>query len=100
MARYRKKPVEVEAAQWDGTAEEATRIIEWILAAGATARYVCSTPDRCAQHNGDTPHSIAIDTLEGTMRADLGDWVIKGVKGEFYPVKPDIFAATYEPVED
>ena len=40
-----------------------------------------------------------IETFEGTMRADLGDWIIRGVKGELYPCKPDIFAATYEPVE-
>ena len=41
---------------------------------------------------------VSIRTLEGTMRADEGDWIIKGVQGEFYPCKPDIFAATYEPV--
>lgn len=41
---------------------------------------------------------IEIDTLEGTMRANYGDWIIKGVKGEFYPCKPDIFDATYDPV--
>jgi len=40
-----------------------------------------------------------IVTLEGEMRADLGDWIIKGVKGEFYPCKPDIFEATYEEVK-
>jgi hypothetical protein len=40
---------------------------------------------------------INIKTLEGTMRADIGDWIIKGVKGELYPCKPDIFEATYEP---
>lgn len=47
------------------------------------------------------PHCRAafIKTLEGEMRADLGDWIIKGVKGEFYPCKPDIFEATYERVE-
>lgn len=39
-----------------------------------------------------------IQTLEGTMRAEVGDWIITGVKGERYPCKPDIFAATYEPV--
>ena len=43
---------------------------------------------------------VEIVTLEGTMRADPGDWIITGVKGERYPCKPDIFAATYEPVED
>ena len=43
--------------------------------------------------------TVLIETLEGTMRADPGDWVVTGVKGERYPVKPDIFHATYEPVE-
>ena len=43
---------------------------------------------------------IIIRTLEGDMRADDGDWIIKGVKGEFYPCKPDIFAATYEPADE
>ena len=43
---------------------------------------------------------ISINTLEGTMKADLGDWLIKGVKGEFYPIKNDIFEATYEQVEE
>ncbi|MBK6858030.1 MAG: hypothetical protein IPG97_16160 [Microthrixaceae bacterium] len=41
-----------------------------------------------------------IPTLEGTMRADVGDWIIRGVQGEFYPCKPDIFEVTYEVVED
>jgi hypothetical protein len=98
MARYRKRPVEIEAVQWDGTADGATRIIDWILANGSTATYICSDPDRCAGTDGDTPHSIAIRTLEGTMRANLGDWIIRGVQGEFYPCKPDVFAATYEAV--
>jgi hypothetical protein len=40
-----------------------------------------------------------IHTLEGDMRADVGDWIIRGVKGEFYPCKPDVFAATYEPAD-
>lgn len=42
---------------------------------------------------------IVIETLEGDITASLGDWIIKGVKGEFYPCKPDIFDATYEPAE-
>jgi hypothetical protein len=52
-------------------------------------------------HAGNKTISFAyinISTLEGTMRADLGDWIIKGIKGEFYPCKPDIFEATYEQV--
>lgn len=49
--------------------------------------------------SGDDPHAM-IHTLEGVMRANVGDWIIRGVAGEFYPCKPDIFAATYEPVAD
>lgn len=100
MARYRKLPVEIDAIQWDGTATGATSIIDWILDSGSTANYVCSNPDRCSENDGDTPHSISIRTLEGDMRAELGDWIIKGVQGEFYPCKPDIFAATHEAVTD
>lgn len=43
---------------------------------------------------------IMIDTLEGRMKASLNDWIIKGIKGEFYPCRPDIFEATYEPVDN
>jgi hypothetical protein len=99
--RFRKRPVEIEARQWDGTADGATRIIDWILGHGSTASYICSNPDRCQENDGDTPHSISIHTLEGTMRADLDDWVIREPfptgDRQFYPCKPDIFAKTYEP---
>ena len=100
MSKFRKKPVVIEARQWDGTAGGASPIIDWILTHEETARYVCSDPDRCAEHNGDTPHYIDIVTLEGTMRADLNDWIIQGVAGEFYPCKPDIFEMTYEAVDE
>lgn len=100
MPKYRNRPVEIDAVQWDGTAAGATRLIDWVIAGGGTATYVCSDPDRCADTNGDTPHSIAIRTLEGTMSADLGDWIIKGVEGEFYPCKPSVFEATYELVTE
>lgn len=99
MARYCKKPVEIDAVQWDGTADGATPIIDWILGNGSTANYVCSNPDRCSETDGDTPHWISIRTLEGDMTASVGDWIIRGVQGEFYPCKPDIFAATYEAVD-
>jgi len=52
---------------------------------------------RAYRHCGRNP--IFINTLEGKMRADPGDWIITGVKGEQYPCKPDIFSATYEPVK-
>lgn len=91
--KFREKPI--EAMQYDGTPETATPIIEWVLDNGGTARYICSDPDRCNKYAGDCPHWIGVRTLEGEMRAILGDWVIRGVQGEFYRCKPDVFAASY-----
>jgi hypothetical protein len=88
VPKFRKKPVEIEAVQWDGTATGATPIIDWVLATG----------ERSARYDDEHEPVLQIDTLEGTMRASAGDWIIRGVKGEFYPCKPDIFEATYEPV--
>ena len=102
---YRKKPVVIEATQWDGTAEGATPIIDWILSgdgiAGWRDRHVQGiTPYRPDDINEIvTPAHIWIRTLEGEMRADPNDWLIRGVIGEFYPVKPAIFSETYEPVQ-
>lgn len=98
MQTYRKKPVVVQAMQWDGTAEGATPIIQWVLTGEHAARYECKNRP-CDGHPG-YPHVIEIDTLEGPMTASPGDWVIRGVKGEFYPCKPDIFDATYEAVNE
>jgi hypothetical protein len=94
--KFRKKPVVIEAMQWDGTATAATPILDWTLSHGSTASYRCADPDRCSENEDD--HTIAIPTPEGTMSATAGDWIIRGVQGEFYPCKPDIFAATYEAV--
>jgi hypothetical protein len=85
MGYYRKRPVVIEAVHWDGSVECATRIIDWALAYDGTIRY----------HDEDD--ALAVDTIEGTMQAQTGDWIIRGVKDEFYPCKPDIFEATYEP---
>lgn len=94
--RFRKKPVEVEAMQWDGTADGATPIIDWVLQNGGRAKYYCSHDMGCP--GTLEGHTISIRTLEGSMQTSPGDWVIRGIKGEFYPCKPDIFAATYEAV--
>lgn len=96
-AKYRKKPVEIEAWQWDGTAAAAGPILDWILAGDGTAHYACDPDEGCSGESRG--HTIAIDTLEGTITASPGDWIIRGVKGEHYPCKPDIFAATYDAVE-
>ncbi|OCB44960.1 hypothetical protein A5722_30930 [Mycobacterium vulneris] len=92
--RFRKLPVEIEAMTWGGTTERATAIIDWILSNGGTARFACAQPDS-GPCKPEKPHTIAIDTLEGAIHASPGDWIIRGVQGEFYPCKPDIFAKTY-----
>lgn len=79
--KYRKKPVVIEAQKWDGSKESATKLLHWM--------FPDIEPDAEA-------NELTIDTLEGKMRVSPGDWVICGVKGEFYPCKPDIFEATYE----
>ncbi len=85
MAFYRKKPVIVVAWQVSAFMDTADELARWC---GGAVRFTYS--------NGVPIPHIEIKTLEGTMRADMGDWIIKGVQGEFYPCKPDIFAATYE----
>jgi hypothetical protein len=83
MLKFRKKPVVVEAVQFTGAnAEECCKFI------GRERLNSC----------GDG--YIGIRTLEGSMTATPGDWIIRGVKGEFYPCKPDIFEQTYEAVSD
>lgn len=87
--KYRKRPVVVEAVQFHGGIREIPALVGM-----AFPRTVTFRPER-----GDYGSAI-ISTLEGEMEARPGDWIIKGVQGECYPCKPDIFAATYEPVED
>jgi hypothetical protein len=91
--RYRKKPVEIDAMQFDGTPDTATQIIDWALANNVVITYHCPDGDACRRDS----HVLHVSTLEGTMTALPGDWIIRGVAGEFYPCKPAIFAATYEP---
>ena len=84
--RYRKRPVVIEAVRYDGTNGQAIR-------AWAGKNRLREVREMHA------PTTLAIYTLEGVMRADVGDWIIRGVQGEFYPCKPDIFEETYEPAD-
>ena len=84
--RYRKKPVVIEAFHWEGGVAGWPA---WLHAAWNLP------PDMAGSVRGGVSH-LSIHTLEGEMRVALGDWIIRGVKGELYPCKPDIFAATYE----
>lgn len=92
---YRKKPVVIEARQL--TAESLFSVMRWIDSDGGRVIEWCWDRDDCQPL---PERYVIIETLEGQIRASEGDWIIKGVAGEFYPCKPAIFAATYEPVED
>ncbi len=93
MNKYRKKPVVIEAMKWTGE-----NLIEVIRFTGQHA----SAKDYKWEDYEDlvTERGLKIFTLEGSYMASIGDWVIKGVQGEFYPCKPDIFEQTYEAVDD
>ena len=80
VKKYRKKPVVIEACQWTG--DNVEEISEFMGESAMT----------------QTEEELKIFTLEGTMTASNGDFIIKGIEGEFYPCKPDIFANTYEEV--
>jgi len=86
IKKYRKKPVVIEAIKWDG---KISTYEDEILNLNSSREIVIGK-DNC----------LYINTLEGTMKAEVGDYIIKGVKGELYPCKPDIFEKTYEEVSD
>jgi hypothetical protein len=87
VSQFRKKPVVIDAVHWNG---ENTGEV-WDLAEKGAAKR--EKPTHLSINSG----LVHIETLEGTMTAGAGDWIICGVKGEMYPCKPDIFEATYEP---
>ena len=97
MTKFRKLPVVVDAVKWSG------------FNAGAIEQFTGSTCLHVQDNNYSSVGNpnldsvkdavLVIPTLEGDMYADAGDWIIKGVAGEFYPCKPDIFVKTYEPVD-
>lgn len=85
---------------WSGGAANATLVIDWILRNGGTARWDGEHENAFAPvRPGEEqiiPEHMEIDTLEGTIYASPGDVIIRGVTGEFYPCKPDIFRDTYD----
>lgn len=93
MPKYRKKPVVVEAVRWTGSNLEEIRNF-----VGSDLIEECVELFDIKRTLKEMLVDIAIDTLEGTMRVDYGDYIIKGVNNELYPCKPDIFLATYEEV--
>ena len=94
MAKYRKKPVVIEATQWFKNLPEAHVVRHFRTVGDEEGGRLCSHCGQAMQLHG------WIDTLEGGHRVCPGDWIITGVKGEQYPCKPDIFEATYERVDE
>lgn len=87
--KFRKKPVVIEAMQYDGSVKSISKICQW-------ANDGADEPNiDFVSQNGVTAFDVLVHTLERPMEASPGDWIIKGVKGEFYPCKPDVFEATY-----
>ncbi|MCM3396476.1 hypothetical protein M3638_01330 [Oceanobacillus profundus] len=96
MAKYRKKPVVIDAVKLEKTHDSIVNAVEFVYNIGMESSLsgMNATVQQIEQEGG-----FIIKTLEGDMKANFGDYIIKGVKGEFYPCKPDIFESTYEKVE-
>jgi len=89
IKKYRKKPVIIRVVRWDGKIGTYNEI-RGKLALGYSRQIAMGVGDDC----------LYIDTLEGTMKANIGDYIIKGIKGEIYPCKPDVFESTYEEIKE
>ena len=91
--KFRKKPVVIEAVEWCG--DNLREVIDFTGLHQSAEHWTWAQYEEIVRTKG-----LKIFTLENPLHASVGDWIIKGVKGEFYPCKPDIFAATYERVEE
>ena len=104
--KYRKKPVVIEARQLIGTPAETHAVYRWVEenTAGSFEPLAVLDGEKPAPESGvsidPSDGALLIATLEGVMKANYGDWIIRGIKGEFYSCKPEIFEATYEKEED
>lgn len=99
--KYRKKPVVIDAVQWTGTNKR--EMFDFLTNGNCPEEYITSdlpiVSDNFYIDKWKVPGGLVIKTLEGEHLANIGDYIIRGVCGEFYPCKPDIFRKTYEEVE-
>jgi hypothetical protein len=95
MQKFRKKPVLIEAVQFFADKYSIAKVYEFI--SGEKWGGTLETWHKFS--NNVIDNGYRINTLEGVMTANSGDWIIKGINGEFYPCKPDIFEKTYEPAQ-
>ena len=96
MAKYRKKPVVIEAVRWTGKNPREM----WDFLTGKPDERMTASGDNFYIDHSKVKGRLIIKTLEGEHMASIGDYIIKGVNGEFYPCKPDIFEKTYEAVDE
>lgn len=82
--------------QWDGSLASIKAVCDWANGDRTDEPWV----DYLTNEEFTNPFNVLVHTLEGALQAKPGDWIIRGVKGEFYPCKPDVFEATYDPVEE
>ena len=94
--KYRKKPVVVEAVQWTGENHREM----WNFLTGKVDEYIQLTGDNFYINHNCVRGGLVIKTLEGDMSAHIGDYIIKGIKGEFYPCRKEVFEETYEGVKE
>jgi hypothetical protein len=87
--KFRKKPVVIEAVRWTG--DNLREVIDFTRLHPSANKWTWEEYEAVVRKDG-----LKIFTMEGRLMAAIGDWIIRGVKGEFYPCKPDIFEATYE----
>jgi hypothetical protein len=92
--RYKSNVVEIEAAHWNGSEPKALDIVSWIQEHGSKAKFLCG--GQCC----DNVLAIEVNTLEGLMRAQPQDYIIKGTENEFYPCKPSIFQTKYTQIPE
>ena len=104
MTKFRKKPVEIDAIQWSGSRKSTKEVLEFMGQAVDTKLQIsCDRFDdyvSIANKQGLTIYTLE-DGIDGRAKhvASIGDYIIKGIQGEFYPCKPDIFELTYEAVD-
>jgi hypothetical protein len=96
MTKFRKKPVVIEAMLWDGSHHRG--MFEFL--GGSSAKAISWYGDNFYIDHAKVDGGLMIKTLEGEHKANIGDWIIKGVSGEFYPCKADIFEKTYDLVTE
>lgn len=101
--KFKTKPVEIEALQRTGQDNRDVSLVQWLTENNARYRYECVELvgiHQVCSGGGSEAHDLIIQTLEGPMKCPVGWWIIRGLKGEFYPCDPEVFALKYEEITD